>query len=68
MKSVEYDTYVSLFVHHEEAIVVLGQEFKSSHDILGSTRNVCNLFWAVVIAQFRRCGGFHSDRHIGIGV
>jgi hypothetical protein len=45
-----YNTYISLFVHHKEAIVILGQEFESSHHVLCSGRNLCDLFRRVVIA------------------
>ena len=49
-------TYISLFVHQKEAIIILSQEIKGSLYVFGDVRNMCDFFGFIVVAKLIRSG------------
>mmetsp|Transcript_92428 Transcript_92428/g.138428 ORF Transcript_92428/g.138428 Transcript_92428/m.138428 type:complete len:220 (-) Transcript_92428:487-1146(-) len=59
---------IALLVHHEETVVVLGKELKSLLDVLLDGRDLFQLFWFVVVAEFIWGGEVDTNGQLGIGV
>jgi hypothetical protein len=64
--TLQYSTYISLFVHQKETIVVLAEEFKGLKDVGGNVGDLSNLFLLVVVAFSG--SGCDTNRHTRVGI